>query len=97
MSTHNQFIYGITMVTTCFVAHFMSKKHFVSLGILLVAVISSTRYMFFRITQTLDFPSWIDMFFGYLLYYLTLLALKAISKKDEMALKRTLNYYPVAF
>ncbi len=34
---------------------------------------------------------------GYLLYYLTLLALKAINKKDEMALKRTLNYYPVAF
>ena len=69
MSTHNQFIYGITMVTACFVAHFMSKKHFVSLGILLVAVISSTRYMFFRITQTLDFPSWIDMFFGYLLLF----------------------------
>ena len=39
----------------------------------------------------------LSMFFGYLLYYLTLLALKAISKKDEMALKRTLNYYPVAF
>lgn len=34
---------------------------------------------------------------GYLLYYLTLLALKAINKKDEIALKRTLNYYPVAF
>ncbi len=69
MSTHNQFIYGITMIATCFFAHFMSKKHFVSLGILLVAVISSTRYMFFRITQTLDFPSWIDMFFGYLLLF----------------------------
>lgn len=39
----------------------------------------------------------LSMFFGYLLYYLTLLALKAINKKDEMALKRTLNYYPVAF
>lgn len=39
----------------------------------------------------------LSMFLGYLLYYLTLLALKAISKKDEMALKRTLNYYPVAF
>ena len=37
------------------------------------------------------------MFLGYLLYYLTLLALKAINKKDEMALKRTLNYYPVVF
>lgn len=69
MSTHNQFIYGITMIAACFFAHFMSKKHFVSLGILLVAVISSTRYMFFRITQTLDFPSWIDMFFGYLLLF----------------------------
>lgn len=39
----------------------------------------------------------LSMFFGYLLYYLTLLALKGISKKDEMALKRTLNYYPVTF
>lgn len=39
----------------------------------------------------------LSMFLGYLLYYLTLLTLKAISKKDEMALKRTLNYYPVAF
>lgn len=34
---------------------------------------------------------------GYLLYYLTILALKGITKKDEAALKRTLNYYPVAF
>ena len=39
----------------------------------------------------------LSMFLGYLLYYLTLLALKAINKKDEMALKRTLNYYPVVF
>lgn len=39
----------------------------------------------------------LSMVLGYLLYYLTLLALKAINKKDEMALKRTLNYYPVAF
>ncbi len=39
----------------------------------------------------------LSMFFGYLLYYLTLLALKGISKKDEGSLKRTLNYYPVAF
>ncbi len=69
MSTHNQFIYGITMIGVCFIAHFISKKHFISLGILLVAVISSTRYMFFRVTQTLDFPSWIDMFFGYLLLF----------------------------
>ncbi len=39
----------------------------------------------------------LSIFLGYLLYYLTLIALKAINKKDEMALKRTLNYYPVAF
>ena len=39
----------------------------------------------------------LSVFFGYLLYYLTLIALKAVNKKDEMALKRTLNYYPVAF
>ncbi len=39
----------------------------------------------------------LSMVFGYLLYYLTLLALKGITKKDEAALKRTLNYYPVHF
>lgn len=39
----------------------------------------------------------LSIFFGYLLYYLTLIALHGISKKDEAALKRTLNYYPVHF
>ena len=39
----------------------------------------------------------LGMILGYLLYYLTLLALKGITKKDEAALKRTLNYYPVHF
>lgn len=39
----------------------------------------------------------LSIFLGYLLYYLTLLALHGISKKDEAALKRTLNYYPVHF
>ena len=39
----------------------------------------------------------LSMFSGYLLYYLTILVLKGISKKDETALKRTINYYPVAF
>lgn len=39
----------------------------------------------------------LSMILGYLLYYLTLLTLKGISKRDEMSLKRTLNYYPVAF
>ena len=39
----------------------------------------------------------LSMFFGYLLYYLTLLALKGISKRDETSLKYTLNYYPVKF
>lgn len=39
----------------------------------------------------------LSVFLGYLLYYLTLLALHGISKRDEAALKRTLNYYPVHF
>ena len=39
----------------------------------------------------------LSMVLGYLFYYLTILTLKGISKKDEQALKRTLNYYPVAF
>lgn len=43
------------------------------------------------------FLMFLSMFFGYLLYYLTILALKGVSNKDEAALKRTLNYFPVAF
>lgn len=43
------------------------------------------------------FLLFLSVFFGYLLYYLTLLALHGISKKDEATLKRTLNYYPVHF
>lgn len=43
------------------------------------------------------FLLFLSVFFGYLLYYLTLIALHGISKKDEAALKRTLNYYPVHF
>lgn len=43
------------------------------------------------------FLLFLSVFFGYLLYYLTLIALRGISKKDEAALKRTLNYYPVHF
>jgi len=39
----------------------------------------------------------LSVFFGYLLYYLTLLALHGITKKDEATLKKTLNYYPVHF
>lgn len=69
MSAHNQFIFGLFMMGACLVAHYMSKKHFVSFGIMMVAVVCSTRYMFFRLTQTLYFPSWIDMIFGYLLLF----------------------------
>lgn len=67
MSAHNQFIFGLSMIGACLIAHFCSKKHFVSFCIMMVAVVCSTRYMFFRITQTLVFPSWIDMIFGILL------------------------------
>lgn len=67
MSAHNQFIFGISMICACVLAHICSKRHFISFCILVVTVISSTRYMFFRVTQTLEFPSLIDMIFGYLL------------------------------
>ena len=67
MSANNQFLFGISMIVACIIAHICSKRHFVSFCILVVTVISSTRYMFFRLTQTLEFPSLIDMIFGYLL------------------------------
>lgn len=43
------------------------------------------------------FLVFLSVFLGYLLFYLSLIALHGISKKDEAALKRTLNYYPVHF
>ena len=67
MDANNQFLFGITTIGACIIASMCSKKHFISFCILLVTVISSTRYMFFRVTQTLEFPSLIDMIFGYML------------------------------
>ncbi|MCI6907390.1 MAG: UDP-forming cellulose synthase catalytic subunit [Succinatimonas sp.] len=67
MDAKNQFYFGLGMCVVCLIAHFLSKKHFISFCILTVAVLCSTRYMYFRITQTLYFPSLIDMIFGILL------------------------------
>lgn len=39
----------------------------------------------------------LSIVFGYLIYYLTIIALRGISKKDVQALKRTVNYFPVMF
>lgn len=39
----------------------------------------------------------LTIIFGYLIYYLTIIALRGISKKDVQALKRTMNYLPVQF
>ena len=30
MSAHNQFIFGLSMIGACLIAHFCSKRHFVS-------------------------------------------------------------------
>lgn len=68
MNAQNQFIFGMCMVIACLIANFCSKKHFVSFCMLLTSVVCSTRYMFFRATQTLSFPSWIDTIFGVLLF-----------------------------
>lgn len=39
----------------------------------------------------------LSMILGYFVYYISLIALRGISKKDLHSLRKTLNYYPVQF
>ena len=45
MSAHNQFIFGLSMIGACLIAHFCSKKHFVSFCIMMVAVVAYMVYI----------------------------------------------------
>lgn len=68
MDAHDQYVFGITMIVGCFVLKHLSHKHFVSVCMILITVVMSTRYMYFRTTQTLYFHSWIEVVLGYALY-----------------------------
>ena len=68
MSAENQYMYSLTLIVGCVVLSHISKKHFISLMLILVSVMVSTRYMYFRVTQTLEFHSWIEVVIGYLLF-----------------------------
>ncbi len=64
MSAENQYIFGLGMIGACIVISHLSKTHYVSLCIILCSVVMSTRYMYFRITQTMEFHSLIEAILG---------------------------------
>ncbi|MFB0712751.1 UDP-forming cellulose synthase catalytic subunit [Buttiauxella noackiae] len=63
MDSQKQFIFGFISLAIMFVLGF-SKKHSVSIIMMLVSVLMSTRYIYFRATQTLHFNSEIEAILG---------------------------------
>ena len=63
MDSQKQYIFGFISLAIMFVLGF-SKKHSVSIIMMLVSVLMSTRYIYFRATQTLHFNSEIEAILG---------------------------------
>jgi cellulose synthase (UDP-forming) len=63
MDSQKQYIFGFISLAIMFVLGF-SKKHSVSMIMMLVSVLMSTRYIYFRATQTLHFNSEIEAILG---------------------------------
>jgi len=63
MDSQKQYIFGFISLAILFVLGF-SKKHSVSIIMMLVSVLMSTRYIYFRATQTLHFNSEIEAILG---------------------------------
>ena len=68
MTAPAQYIFGVCMIGGCVLASHMSRKHAVSVALLVISVIMSSRYMYFRTTQTLQFASWFEAILGWMLY-----------------------------
>ncbi|MCR5085440.1 MAG: UDP-forming cellulose synthase catalytic subunit [Succinivibrionaceae bacterium] len=67
MSAENQYIFGLTSVGLAVLVSSLSKRHFVSVILIFITLVMSTRYMYFRVTQTLEFDSLIEALLGYML------------------------------
>lgn len=63
MDSQKQYIFGFISLAALFLLGF-SKKHSVSIIMMLVSVLMSTRYIYFRATQTLHFNSEIEAILG---------------------------------
>ncbi|AYN28329.1 MULTISPECIES: UDP-forming cellulose synthase catalytic subunit [Buttiauxella] len=63
MDSQKQYIFGFISLAILFLLGF-SKKHSVSIIMMLVSVLMSTRYIYFRATQTLHFNSEIEAILG---------------------------------
>lgn len=69
MSATCQYIFSLCMICGCFIVSNISKKHFISVILIIVSVTMTTRYMYFRATQTLVFESLIEAICGYILFF----------------------------
>ncbi|WP_435928594.1 UDP-forming cellulose synthase catalytic subunit [Dryocola sp. BD613] len=63
MDSQKQYIFGLITLGVLFLSGF-SKKHSISVIMIVVAVLMSTRYIYFRATQTLHFNSEIEAILG---------------------------------
>ncbi|WPG20785.1 UDP-forming cellulose synthase catalytic subunit [Kosakonia cowanii] len=64
MDSQKQYIFGLISIGALFIAGTISKKRSVSLVMVAMSVLLSTRYMYFRLTQTLHFNSEIETLLG---------------------------------
>lgn len=69
MGTYAQLIFACCMMGGCYVISSLSRRHCVSVILIIVSVIMSTRYMYFRATQTLEFSSLLEAICGYVLFF----------------------------
>lgn len=63
MDSQKQYIFGLVSIGILFLLGF-SKKHSISVVMMVVSVLMSTRYIYFRATQTLHFNSEIEAILG---------------------------------
>ena len=64
MDSQKQYIFGLISIGALFIAGTISKKRSVSLVMVAMSVLLSTRYIYFRLTQTLHFNSEIETLLG---------------------------------
>ena len=64
MDSQKQYIFGLLSIGALFILGMISKKRSVSVVLVVMSVLLSTRYMYFRLTQTLHFNSEIETILG---------------------------------
>ena len=64
MDSQKQYIFGLLIIGVLFLMGMVSKKRSVSVIMVVMSVLLSTRYMYFRLTQTLHFNSEIETILG---------------------------------